>query len=169
MTRTSDRKTRAAALSGAALAAVTLGSAGLAAPPVPPQQKGQPPASSERSANFEKWSGQRQATNWIKLKSEYKHKGEYAVAGENGGRIIFQDNRGNLFYVDEATGDQKFVSSDLFLKIKLSDSINRHIHKAVFDKVTILGTDDSGRPIMRNKRGEVFQLDAATGDMIFAK
>ena len=36
-------------------------------------------------------------------------------------------------------------------------------------KITILGIDDKGRTIMRDKRGDAFHLEAATGDMIFVK
>ena len=36
-------------------------------------------------------------------------------------------------------------------------------------KVRILGIDEGGKLIMSNTRGEKFYLDAATGDMIFAK
>ncbi len=111
---TIDRKIRHAGSSGAGLAAVLLASSGLFAQAAAPlEQSATPsPASAQRGTGFEKQSGQAAGKFVHKYKSEFKDKGLYSVAGEDAGRIIFQDQRGKLFYLDAATGDQKFVSQD---------------------------------------------------------
>ena len=170
MARTTDRKRSAAVSSSAALAAVLLAAPGIAAPALD-QQAGQSPASesSARSAGYEKQMGQARIYCCIKLKTEFKHKGEYSVAGVGDGHVVFEDQRGKLFYVDSVTGDQKFVSNDIFLKLE-SNQVDKSVpwqkHKNT-EKVTILGVDQDGKTIMSNARGEKFTLDAATGDMIF--
>ena len=172
MARTTDRKRSAAASSGAALAAVMLAAPGLAAPALD-QPAGQSVASesSARSAGYEKQHGQARFYCCIKLKAEFKHKGEYSVAGVGDGHVVFEDARGKLFYVDDATGDQKFVSRSIFIKVEMDragKAVPWQKHKNT-EKVTILGVDQDGKTIMSNARGEKFYLDAATGDMIFVK
>ena len=171
MARTTDRKRSAAASSGAALAAVLLAAPGLAAP-TPDQQAGQSPASerSVRSPGFEKQMGQTRSYAHIKIKSEFKHKGEYSVAGVGDSHVVFEDERGNLFYVDDATGDQKFVSRKFVIKMQ-RDATGKSVHftQKLSAKVTIVGVDQSGKTIMRNAGGDKFYLDAVTGDMIFVK
>ena len=172
MARTTDRKRSAAASSGAALAAVLLAAPGLAAPALD-QPAGQSPASesSARSTGYEKQIGQARFYCCYKLKTEFKHKGDYSVAGVGDGHVVFEDERGNLFYVDDATGDQKFVSRNIFIKLESNQtgkSVPWQKHKNT-EKVTILGVDQNGKTIMSNARGEKFTLDAATGDMIFVK
>ena len=171
MARTTDRKRSAAASSGAALVAVMLAAPALAAP-APDQKTEQSPVSesSARSAGYEKQMGQARSYAYIKL-SEFKHKSEFSVAGVGDGHVVFEDERGNLFYVDEATGDQKFVSRDIFMKVELNradKSVPWQKSKNT-TKVTILGVDQDGKTIMSNPGGEKFYLDAATGDMIFVK
>ncbi len=171
MARTINRN-RSAAASGAALAAVMLAAPGLAAPAVEQQVAQSPaPESSARSAGYEKHIDQARIYCCIKWKSEFKYKGEYTVAGVGDGHVVFEDARGNLFYIDDATGDQKFVSSKIFMKVELdragkSVPWQKHKHSA---KVTILGVDQGGKTIMSNAQGEKFTLDTATGDMIFVK
>lgn len=164
MARTTDRKRGVATSSGAALAAVMLASPGLAAPP-PVQQAGQVP-SIENSGGVA--VDAKRVGKWtkppMKLGAELKHKGEYAVAGVDDGHIVFEDARGNLFYVDESTGDQKFVSRKVFSKVEIQRQLKR-----MGGKITLLGVDQDGKVIMANKRGEKFYLDPATGDMIFVK
>ena len=171
MARITDRKRSAAASSGAALAAVLLAAPGLAAP-TPDQQAGQSPASerSVRSPGFEKQMGQTRSYAHIKIKSEFKHKGDYSVAGIGDGHVVFEDERGNLFYVDDATGDQKFVSRKFVIKMQ-RDATGKSVHftQKLSAKVTIVGVDQNGKTIMRNAGGDKFYLDAATGDMIFVK
>ena len=172
MARTTDRKRSAAASSGAALAAVFLAAPGLAAPALE-QPAGQSPASgsSARSTGYEKQIGQARFYCCIKLKTEFKHKGEYSVAGVGDGHVVFEDEHGSLFYVDDATGDQKFVERKIFSKVELhrADKSVPWQKSKNTAKVTILGVDQNGKTIMSNARGEQFYLDAATGDMIFVK
>ena len=171
MARITDRKRSAAASSGAALAAVLLATPGLAVP-TPNQQAGQSPASerSVRSPGFEKQMGQTWSYAYIKIKSDFKHKGEYSVAGVGDGHVVFEDERGSLFYVDDATGDQKFVSRKFVIKMQ-RDATGKSVHhtQKLSAKVTIVGVDQNGKTIMRNAGGDKFYLDAATGDMIFVK
>lgn len=166
MATTSNRKNRVATSSGAALAAVMLGAPGLAAP-APTEQAGQvrSPEHAGHSATDEKHPSKA----IVKWRAEYKHKGEYAVAGDVAGHIVFEDARGNLFYVDEATGDQKFVSRHMYAKVEIKRSGRVGQLIKLSNKVRILGIDEGGKLIMSNPRGEKFYLDAATGDMIFVK
>ncbi len=169
MAKTTNRKNRVATSSGAALAAVMLAAPGLAAP-APVQQAGQVP-STENSGGVavDAKHGEKWTKPPMKLGAEYKHKGEYAVAGDVAGHIVFEDERGNLFYVDEATGDQKFVSRKVYAKVEINRTGNLGHPIKLSGKVRILGIDEGGKLIMSNKRGEKFYLDAATGDMIFVK
>ena len=162
------RNRRSAASSSAALAAVMLSAPALAAP-APAAPLDQSPAPASRSSGFEKHLSDTRSVGYIKLQSEYKHKDEYSVAGVGEGHVVFEDERGQLFYVDDATGDQKFVSRHYVLKltnIQAGDGFRPH---KMMDKVTIVGLDQDGRTIMSNPAGENFYLDAATGDMIFVK
>ena len=171
MARIIDRKRSAAASSGAALAAVLLAAPGLAAP-TPNQQAGQSPASesSARSTGYEKQMSPTRSYGPFKDKSEFKHKGEFSIAGVEGGHVVFEDERGSLFYVDDATGDQKFVSHKFVIKMQ-RDATGKSVHhtQKLSAKVTIVGVDQNGKTIMRNAGGDKFYLDAATGDMIFVK
>lgn len=117
-----------------------------------------------------KQHGQARVYCCIKYKSEFKHKGEFSVAGVEGGHVVFEDARGNLFYVDDATGDQKFVSSQIFMKGNRNEAAKTaRFWVKLSNKVAILGTDQGGKTIMSNAIGDKFYLDAATGDMIFVK
>ena len=87
------------------------------------------------------------------------------------GHVVFEDGRGNLFYVDDSTGDQKFVERKIFSKLEM-DRADKSVpwqKSKNTNKVTILGVDQNGKTIMSNARGEKFYLDAATGDMILVK
>lgn len=170
MARTSDTKRRATTSSGAALAAVVLAAPGFAAPAAV-QQAGQAP-SIENSGSVA--VDTKHAGKWtkppMKLGAEFKHRGEYAVAGVGDGHIVFEDERGNLFYVDKSTGDQKFVSRKVFSKVEIQRVGHPGLWiKRMGGKITLLGVDQDGKVIMANKRGEKFYIDPATGDMIFVK
>ena len=174
MAKTSSHKRTAAASSGAALAAVMLAAPALAAPAAAPpvdQAAGQSPApaSTSRSVGYEKHLSEARSNAYIKFKSEFKHKDEYSVAGVDGGHLVFEDDRGQLFYVDDTTGDQKFVTRNAFIKMH-KDWVDARTgpHKGI-TKIHILGVDQDGKTIMSNAGGENFYLDAATGDMIFIK
>ena len=174
MAKITHRKRSTASSSGAALAAVMLATPGLAAPPAAAPigqtaEQSPAPASASRSADYEKQMSATRSVGHFKFKSEYKHKDEYSVAGVGDGHVVFEDERGQLFYVDDATGDQKFVSRHYVVKLHrdwASDRIGTH---KMMTMVHILGVDQDGRTIMSNPAGENFTLDAATGDMIFVK
>lgn len=165
MPKTTDRKRGVATSSGAALAAVMLASPGLAAPaPVQQAEQVPPIENSGRAAAAEKGGIDWGRPGPLKIGAEFKHKGEYAVAGVGDGNIVFEDERGNLFYIDKSTGDQKFVSRKYFAKVEIHRNVKR-----MGGKISLLGVDQNGKVIMANKRGEKFYLDPATGDMIFVK
>ena len=164
MAKTHNRNRSAAASSGAALAAVMLAAPALAASPAAP-----PVDQASRSTGYEKQMSATRSVGHIKFTSEFKHKDEYSVAGVGDGHVVFEDERGQLFYVDDATGDQKFVSRHYVLKLtNIQARDGFHPHK-MMAKVTIVGLDQDGRTIMSNPAGENFYLDIATGDMIFVK
>lgn len=169
MARSTDRKSGVAMSSGATLAAAMLAAPALAAPALSQQAVQRPVSESAgRSSGYEKQMSQARSYCCIKIKAEFKHKGEYSVAGVGDGHVVFEDQRGKLFYIDAVTGDQKFVSSDIFIKLIAGRSVpwQKHKHSA---KVTIIGVDQDGKAIMSNASGEKFTLDTATGDMIFVK
>ena len=168
MARTTDRNRRAAASSGAALAAVMLSAPTLAAPaPAPAAVVDQTPATASRSTGYEKQMSATRSAGYMKFESKFKHKDEYSVAGVGDGHVVFEDERGQTFYVDGATGDQKFVTRNAVIKMH-KDWVDARTgpHKMPF-KYSILGVDQDGKTIMSNAGGENFTLDAATGDMIF--
>ena len=98
----------------------------------------------------------------IKFAERYtKHKSTYTIAGTDREHPIYQNARGEYFYLDPATGDMIFVAPDAFVKW-------REVVK-VGEQVTILGFDEAGHVLQQNARGEMFYLDPGTGDMIFVK
>ena len=174
MASTTDRKRSAATASGAALAAVmlttpALAAQGVAAPMVDQASPAPAPApAATRTTGYEKHLSENGVRGFIKLQSVFKHKDVYSVAGMGGGHVVFEDARGQLFYVDDATGDQKFVSRSYYLKLH-SDQARSKTQWKWTGPVSIVGLDQDGKTIMSNARGENFYLDAATGDMIFVK
>jgi hypothetical protein len=93
-----------------------------------------------------------------------KFKGDTWIAGVGHGHSIYQNSRGDYFYVDPNTGDAKTVSSDYFQK-----GGRVGIKTNTESKVTLLGVDASGNVIQENSRGERFYLNQKTGDMVFVK
>lgn len=77
------------------------------------------------------------------------------IAGaDDKGNTIYKNQRGEYFYLDAATGDKKFLSADIFLKIELAR------------KTSIVGLDPKGNVMRQNDKGEMFYLEPNTGDMI---
>ena len=167
MTRSTNQKRIAVASSGAALAAAML-----SAPSAGAQERSagaRADTASQSTSADAKHPAAAVSLNYAKIRWQYKIKGEYSIAGERDGRTVFEDARGRLFYIDSATGDQKFVTTDFWIKgHRAAQSADGHHYKH-FGKVTIVGVDPAGRVIMKNVRGEKFHLDAKTGDMIFVK
>lgn len=168
MAKANDGKRAAATSTAAAIAAVMLAAPGLAAPGLAPAQQVKPGASPDtpRAGPEVKHASRANSINYMKIKIEYKRKGEYSIVGVGDGHVVFEDERGNLFYIDEATGDQKSVArGKVFPKVEIQHRAESPIKYG--NKVNIVGVDADGKVIMNNPRGEKFYLDAATGDMIF--
>ena len=118
-----------------------------------------------------------------------KHKGDVWIAGVSDGHSIYQNSRGDIFYIEPSTGDMKFLSDEYFVKgeskddkknkrtfvlphvLEKSGTINRsgggHIKMEM--KVTLLGVDEKGNVIQQNAKGEKFYMNLTNGDMVFVK
>ncbi len=92
------------------------------------------------------------------------------IIGVQGGHTVYKNNAGKYFWIDPSTGNQNFLSADMFLKFgEKSSSASEWIKFKDTSEVTILGVDAKGHVIHRNSRGEKFYLNQANGDMIFVK
>lgn len=95
------------------------------------------------------------------------------IVGIQDGKTIYKNDKDEYFWLDTKTGDMKFLSSDIFIKMEASNSARTSLNflkiKIEDDRVTILGVDEKGNVINQNRRGEKFYLDSKTGDMIFVK
>jgi hypothetical protein len=134
-------------------------------------------------------STEKAATTHLYLKYEAafeKHKGDLWIAGVGDGHSIYQNARGEYFYIDPSTGDMKFLSSDYFIKgessqrkafvlphvLEKSGTISSKSSSSGIkrdSKVTLLGVDQMGNVIQENSKGEKFYLNTKTGDMVFVK
>lgn len=99
------------------------------------------------------------------------------IVGTDDGRIIYRNSGGELFYLDESTGDMKFIKAT---SPALKQVVVSHKHRAMKDRalkfsdktlldVSIVGTDAKGNLLHRTSQGETFFLDPATGDMVFVE
>ena len=98
--------------------------------------------------------------------------GTFSVVGSYKGHTVYKNDAGRYFWIDKATGDQKFLSADAASKIVSSAAGRSATVKSTWkdkEKVTIVGKDAKGRVIQKNARGQKFYLDPATGDMVFVK
>ena len=128
---------------------------------------------------------QKMPKDYLKFSSSFeKMKGGSWIAGVGDGHTIYENSRGEMFFMDPNTGDMKSVSSDYFIKMQgnrkafvlphvLEKSgtigvtdMQKHESK---DAVSLLGVDEAGNVIQQNKRGEKFYLNTTTGDMVFVK
>ena len=107
-----------------------------------------------------------------------KEKSSYTIVGTDEEHPVYQNARGESFYLDPATGDMIFVSQDAFTKWRpailearapAQQKMTKQIVVKGGEQVTILGIDQAGHVVQRNVRGEAFYLDPSTGDMIFVK
>jgi hypothetical protein len=96
----------------------------------------------------------------------HKIGGTFSVVGSYEGHTVYKNDAGRYFWIDKATGDQKFVSSDAVVK---QGSARAATEKQTTEKVTVVGKDAKGHVIQKNARGQKFYLDPATGDMVFVK
>ena len=117
--------------------------------------------SPQRTSAVAKLPAKKITLSFAKITIEYKLRGEYWVAGDARRHNVFEDGRGNLFYIDAKTGDQKFVVR------KAGDKILEYSAMKYITKVRIVGVDTGGNVIMKNAKGENFYLDPANGDFIF--
>ncbi len=94
------------------------------------------------------------------------------------GHTIYQNARGEYFYLDPATGDMVFLEPETYARFreaaaKPSSAVPLKMFKwrgmKFAGQVSILGMDRAGNVIQQNARGETFYLDPNTGDMIFVR
>lgn len=91
-----------------------------------------------------------------------------SAVGLHNGDVVYKNNKGEYFTLDRKTGDMKFMSSDIFIKIESSAKSSKYI-KIDFKNISIKGIDDNGNVISTNSKGENFYIDSKTGDMVFVK
>lgn len=120
---------------------------------------------------------------YLKFEAKFdKHKGDIYLAGVGDGHTVYQNARGDYFYIEPATGDMKSLSDDYFIKgestqrksfvlphvLEKSGRVSSSTIK-MESKVTLLGVDAKGNVVQKNSKGETFYLDTKTGDMVFVK
>jgi hypothetical protein len=98
----------------------------------------------------------------------HKIAGNYSVVGTDHGHTVYKNDAGQYFWIDKATGDQKFLSADAISKI-VSNAAGRSATWKDKEKATVVGKDAKGHVIQKNARGQKFYLDPATGDMVLVK
>jgi hypothetical protein len=112
-----------------------------------------------------------------------KHKGDLWIAGIGDGHTIYENSRGEFFYIDPSTGDMKMVTGKHFDKVEIRNLRYVKVKDASVDgadikstgaekqhgKITLVGVDAQGNVIEMNSRGEKFYLNTVTGDMVFVK
>ena len=100
------------------------------------------------------------------------------IVGLDNGAALYQNERGQHFYLNPATGDMVFIGEDAFAKYSAQSYRSRpgtplRMIKWAFEKypaaVTPIGLDRAGHVIHQNERGETFYLDPLTADMVFVK
>ncbi len=126
------------------------------------------------------------AVPYMKFEAAFlKITGENWIAGVGDGHTIYQNSRGEYFYVEPSTGDLKTVSKDYVFKFVGTDTRTRQVSGALAKEgaatrrssatykmhieVTLLGVDGQGNVIQQNAKGEKFYLNPTTGDMVFVK
>lgn len=87
-----------------------------------------------------------------------------AIEGVENGHTILKDAEGRLFFLDQKTGDQKFLKAGYTIKLT-----NAQRGVKLKGEYKLLGLDDDGNTVMQNSKGEKFYLESSTGDMIFVK
>jgi len=117
-----------------------------------------------------------------------KHVIDTWIAGVGDGHTIYENSRGEFFYIDPSTGDMKTVTNDFVIKGQMRAAkafVLPHVLEKsgrmasqtdgespafkMQNKVTLIGVDDSGNVIQQNSKGEKFYLNSSTGDMVFVK
>ena len=104
-----------------------------------------------------------------------KVKSSYTIVGTDKEHPIYQNARGEYFYLDPSTGDMIFVTPDIRwrpaaeARSPAQQKMTKQIVVKGGEQVTILGIDQAGHVVQQNARGEIFYLDPTTGDMTFVK
>jgi hypothetical protein len=100
------------------------------------------------------------------------------LVGIDNGNPIYQNARNEIFSLDPATGDMKFLGAEAFARFTYQGTRDRagapvRMMKWRADKypgdLAIVGIDAAGHDVNRNARGEKFYLDPVTADMVFVK
>jgi hypothetical protein len=159
----------------AAVAATLMAMPMLSSPGVIYGQKGTPaPTTTEmKSAEMHKMPN-----NYLKFsESFHKIKGDLWLAGVGDGHTIYEKSNGEMFYIDEQTGDMKEVSSKVFMKVeadKKTSSFEKQ-HYIKFDgikgesQVKLLGVDADGNVVHQKPNGEMFTVNKKTGHITLMK
>jgi hypothetical protein len=113
-----------------------------------------------------------------------KQRGDLWIAGVGDGHTIYENSRGEYFYIDPNTGDMKTVTGKHFDKVEIHlnrsskvkwtsdlDGVKGESTDGIKgeSKVKLVGVDAQGNVIQTNSRGEKFYLNTVTGDMVFVK
>lgn len=125
---------------------------------------------------------------WKYSSSFEKFKGGTWIAGVGDGHTIYENSRGEFFYIDAETGDMKTLTNDFVIKGHMNSAkafVLPHVLEKsgrmasqtegespafkMQNKVTLLGVDTAGNVIQENSKGERFYLNTSTGDMVFVK
>lgn len=105
-----------------------------------------------------------------------KNPTQQTIVGIDNGMPIYQNPKGERFYLDPATGDMVFLSADAFAAFVEARPRPRPGVPAKPVKwsatkfgadVLILGVDAAGHVVHQNSRGEKFYLMPDTGDMVY--
>ena len=107
-----------------------------------------------------------------------KAREQYCIVGIDDGHPIYQNARGEVFFLNPVTGDMQFLARDVFVKFTENVQQSRSARPPKLWKwearkfgggVTILGIDGAGHVVQQNARGERFFLDPVTGDMVYVR
>jgi hypothetical protein len=92
------------------------------------------------------------------------------LIGLDSGHVVYRNKAGELFYLDAATGDMRFLATTspavkLIGGVKGLEGVKRGSKD--LSAVSIVGVDANGNVLHRTSKGEEFILDSTTGDMVF--
>ncbi len=169
MKKSLGRKSRVGASSASALAASILAMPLMAAP-----SGAQSGARTDQSVVASQ-AGQ-SGNPALKFASIYQKESErFTIVGLDDSHPVYRNAKGQYFYLDPATGDMKFLSSDYYQKFTTTVKAGRGVSVKMLKlqkyagKVSLSGIDARGNVVQKNSRGEKFYLDPTTGDMVFVK
>jgi len=175
MKKTAKKRTTATTATSLALTAGLL-----VLPGVYQTSKAQGKAATENSTTArERGVGGLHKSGWKFSEKFIKIRDQVSVAGVEKGSTVFSNSKGEYFTVDPNTGDFKFLSSDMFLKLEylkyegarfvVKGNVSGRFTIKLKSNLQIVGVDKAGNTLMKNSQGETFYLDPLTGDFIFEK